>query len=93
VPLVIVKSEPEFVHEPALLNATGNPELAVAETVKVLLNTADAGACVVTVIVWFSLFQPRSLRRPIVTGPGSCIDEAEEMAYTINRLAVPVKVL
>ena len=51
-PLVIVNVAPTLVQEPALENVTALPEPPpVAATVKLVLKTADAGACVVTVIV------------------------------------------
>ena len=53
-PLVMVKVAPAFVHEPVALYATGNPEDAVAATVKLVPLAAVAGAGVVTVIVWFT---------------------------------------
>ena len=51
-PLVRVNIPPEFVHEPALLKATGRPELLFAATLKAVLYAPLAGACTVTVIVW-----------------------------------------
>jgi hypothetical protein len=51
VPLVIVNVGPILLHTPALVNETGNPELAVAATVNVLLKIAVDGALVVNVIV------------------------------------------
>jgi len=58
VPLVIVivaEPLPLPVQTPVVLIATGNPELAVAATLKVEPFAALAGACVVTVIVWADL--------------------------------------
>jgi hypothetical protein len=52
VPLVIVKSAPTFVQAPDELYETGNPEEAVAATVKLEPFIALAGEFVVTVIVW-----------------------------------------
>ena len=51
VPLVMVKFAPTLVHTPELLKVTGKPELDVAATEKLVLKTALAGACVLTVIV------------------------------------------
>ena len=52
-PLVIVNVAPVFEQAPPLENVTGLPEPPpVAATVKLVLKTALAGACVVTVIVW-----------------------------------------
>ena len=51
---MIVKTAPTFVQDPAELYVTGNPEDAVAATVKLLPNTALPGAEVVTVMVWFA---------------------------------------
>ena len=53
VPLVIVNVLPEFEQAPELENET-TPPGALAATPKLVLNTALAGACVVTVIVWFA---------------------------------------
>ena len=50
VPLVIVKVEPTFEQPPALEKLTAPPG-AVAATVKLVLKTAEAGACALTVIV------------------------------------------
>ena len=55
VALVIVKLAPTFVHAPDELYETGNPEEAVAATVKLEPLVAFAGACVVMVIVWSSI--------------------------------------
>ena len=57
-PLVIVivaEPLPPPVQTPLEVIATGNPELAVAATVKVVPFAALAGAWVVTVIVWSAL--------------------------------------
>jgi hypothetical protein len=54
VPLVIVmlaKPVPLPEQTPEVVMATSRPEVAVAVTVKVALNKALPGACVVTVIV------------------------------------------
>jgi hypothetical protein len=51
VPLFIVNVAFTFVHEPLEEYVTGRPELAVADTVKLELNAALAGAGVATVIV------------------------------------------
>ena len=53
-PLEIVKVAAAFVHEPLLEKVT-EPPGAVAATPKLVLKTALAGACVVTVIVWSAL--------------------------------------
>jgi hypothetical protein len=50
----IVYVAPALVHAPALVNVIGNPELALATTVKLLLLVAVAGAGTVTVIVWLA---------------------------------------
>ena len=50
-PLVIVKVAPVFEQTPALEKVT-TPPGAFAATLKLVLKTALAGACVVTVIVW-----------------------------------------
>ena len=51
-PLVIVNVAPVFEQEPALEKVTALPEPPpVAATEKLVLKTADAGACCVTVIV------------------------------------------
>ena len=53
VPLVIVNVAPVFEQAPALEKVTGLPEAPpVAATPKLVLKTALAGACVVTLIVW-----------------------------------------
>ena len=49
--LVIVYVAPEFPQEPALVNKTGEAEVAVAATVKLLLKAALAGALAVNAIV------------------------------------------
>jgi hypothetical protein len=55
-PIVIIAEPlPIPLQTPLAVIATGNPELAVAATVKVLLYAALAGAGVVTVIVWAAL--------------------------------------
>ena len=46
----IVNVAPELVQSPELLKETGNPELAVAATVKLLFSSAVAGAGTVTVM-------------------------------------------
>jgi hypothetical protein len=43
-----------LVQPPALANVTGNPEVAVATTVKLLFSVAVAGAGVVTVMLWLA---------------------------------------
>jgi hypothetical protein len=50
----IVYVAPALVHAPALVNVIGNPELALATTVKLLLLVAVAGAGTLTVIVWLA---------------------------------------
>jgi hypothetical protein len=58
VPLVIVivaDPLPLPVQKPLTVMETGKPELAVAATLKVEPFSADAGAEVVTVIVWLAL--------------------------------------
>ena len=68
-PLVIVNVAPVFVHAPALENVTALPEPPpVAATVKPVPKTADAGACVVTLIVWLAFCASRldDLRRRVV---------------------------
>ena len=52
-PLVIVNVAPVFEQAPLLEKVTGLPEPPpVAATVKLVLKTALAGACVVTLIAW-----------------------------------------
>jgi hypothetical protein len=51
VPLVIVNVAPAFVHDPDAENATAPPG-ALAATVKLLPESALAGACDVTEIAW-----------------------------------------
>ena len=53
VPLVIVNVDPEFEQAPELEKTT-TPPGADAATEKLEPKTADAGACVETVIVWFA---------------------------------------
>jgi hypothetical protein len=53
VPLVIVKVLPVFEQAPELEKPT-TPPSAVAATVNCELSPALAGACCVTVIVWFA---------------------------------------
>jgi hypothetical protein len=56
-PLVMVNVAPVFEQEPALENVTAFPEPPpVAATVNWPLKTAEAGACVVTVIAWSAWF-------------------------------------
>src|SRR5262249_37270579 len=50
-PLVLANAAPAFVQAPELENETAPPG-AVAATPKPVPNTAFAGACVLTVIVW-----------------------------------------
>jgi hypothetical protein len=54
VPLFIVKVAPLFVQAPELLYETGSPEEDAAATLNCVLKVAPAGACVVTMIVWFA---------------------------------------
>ena len=55
VALVIVNVAPVFEQAPLLENVTALPEPPpVAATVNCWLKAADAGACWVTVIVWFA---------------------------------------
>ena len=55
-PLVIVNAAPTFEHAPELENVTGFPlPPPVAATEKLEPNSAFAGACVVTAIVWLAL--------------------------------------
>ena len=55
--LVIVNVAPVFEHAPALEKVTALPEPPpVAATVNCWLKDADAGACVVTLIVWFAFW-------------------------------------
>jgi hypothetical protein len=42
------------VQPPALANATGSPDVAVATTVKLLFSVAVGGAGVVTVMLWLA---------------------------------------
>ena len=49
--LVMVKTAPTLVQDPTALYVTGNPDDAVAATVKLLPNTALTGAGIVTLIV------------------------------------------
>src|SRR5215469_7162508 len=52
----MVNVAPLFEQEPAFENVTGLPEPPPdAATVNCEVNTADPGACVVTVIAWFAL--------------------------------------
>ena len=56
VPLVMVNVAPEFEQPPPLENMTGLPEPPpVAPTVNCAPNTAEGGACVVTVIACAAL--------------------------------------
>ena len=45
-----------MVQPPALANATGSPDVAVATTVKLLFSVAVGGAGVVTVMLWLAGF-------------------------------------
>jgi hypothetical protein len=54
VPLVIFTVVPASEHEPVATTVTGNPELADALIVNIVLYTADVGAPV-SVIVWFEV--------------------------------------
>jgi len=53
--VIVAEPLPLPLQAPLAVIATGNPELAVAATGKVLLYAALAGAGVVTVIVWATL--------------------------------------
>jgi hypothetical protein len=77
VPDVIVKDEPVFEQEPALEKVTALPEPPpVAATAKPVPKTADAGACVVTVIAW-SAFETVSELEPLLgSRPVSPANEA-----------------
>jgi hypothetical protein len=77
VPLVIVNVEPELEQPPPLENVTGLAEPPpVAATVNCELKTADAGACVVTVIAW-SLLLTVSGPEPVDgPNPESPVNEA-----------------
>ena len=50
--VTVALPEPEPVQPPAVVIATGKPDVAVATTGNVLLYAALAGAEVVTLIVW-----------------------------------------
>ena len=69
-PLVIVNVSPTFVQAPLLEKVTGLPEPPpLAATEKLVLKTAVAGACSVTMIVWLDLPTRdglRHLRRGVV---------------------------
>jgi hypothetical protein len=52
--VIVVGLVPLPVQIPLVVMATGNPELAVAATVNVEPFVAEAGAWVVTVMVWFA---------------------------------------
>ena len=65
-PLVIVNVAPVLEQAPALENVTALPEPPpVAATVKLVLKTALAGACGVTLIAWSALFTV-SEREPLL---------------------------
>ena len=51
-PLFIVYVAPALVHEPVLVKLTGNSELAVADTVKLVLYVTLEGGLGLKVIVW-----------------------------------------
>jgi hypothetical protein len=53
--VIVAEPLPLPLQTPLVVIATGNPELAVAATLKVLLYAALPGAGVVTVIVWATL--------------------------------------
>ncbi len=52
--VIVAEPVPLPLHAPLLVIATGSVELAVADTEKVLLYAALAGACVPTVILWLA---------------------------------------
>ena len=84
VPLVIVivaEPLPPPLQTPVVVIATGNPELAVAATLKVEPFAALAGAGVVTVIVWSALLTV-NVPEPVTAGVAS-----PPTACTVKRFA------
>ena len=78
-PLSVIDAPPFDVTFPPLVAAEEvTPVTAVVVTVGATATTSG---------------HPISLNIPSVTGPGSCVETPDEIAYTINLFAVPAKVV
>ena len=86
---IIVNSASTFVHAPEALYETGNPDEAVASTVKTSPITALAGALMVTVIVWSAIGTAvmsfgNSLASPGLTSLASKTADEHEQGRTLG---------